>query len=58
MSNFPAQLRLKEMAEEDIYFARRDRELIEALRIRLCRSWVEQVLGASTSRAAKGPRRH
>jgi hypothetical protein len=25
-------MRLKEMAEEDIYFARRDRELIQALR--------------------------
>ncbi len=31
MTNFSDQLRLKEMAEEDIYFARRDRELIKAL---------------------------
>ncbi len=28
---FSDKLRLKEMAEEDIYFARRDRERIEAL---------------------------
>jgi len=32
MTGFPEKLRLKEMAEEDIYFAKRDRELIEALR--------------------------
>lgn len=32
MSGFTEKIRLKEMAEEDIYFARRDRELIEALR--------------------------
>ena len=31
MSEFPKIMRLKEMAEEDIYFARHDRELIEAL---------------------------
>ena len=31
MNSFPDKLRLKEMAEEDIYFAKRDRELIEAL---------------------------
>jgi hypothetical protein len=34
MTNLLEKLRLKEMAEEDIYFARRDRELIEALRRR------------------------
>jgi hypothetical protein len=34
MSGFVETMRLKEMAEEDIYFARRDRELIEALRRR------------------------
>jgi hypothetical protein len=34
MSNFPTQLRLKEMGDEDIYFAKRDRELLEALRRR------------------------
>ncbi len=28
---FSDKLRLKEMAEEDIYFARRERELIEAM---------------------------
>lgn len=32
MSSFVAKMRLKEMAEEDIYFARLDRQLIEALR--------------------------
>ncbi|MGB5835147.1 MAG: putative molybdenum carrier protein [Thiohalocapsa sp.] len=31
MTDFPDKLRLKERAEEDIYFARRDRELIEAM---------------------------
>ena len=31
MSNFPEKLRLKALAEEDIYFAKRDRELIKAL---------------------------
>ncbi len=31
MSTFIKNLKLKEQAEEDIYFARRDRELIEAL---------------------------
>lgn len=34
MSTLPEKLRLKGLAEEDIYFARRDRELIEALRRR------------------------
>jgi hypothetical protein len=32
MSGFTEKLRLKERADEDIYFARRDRELVEALR--------------------------
>ncbi|NEV62651.1 hypothetical protein [Thiorhodococcus minor] len=31
MTQFPEKLRLREMAEEDIYFAKRDVELIEAL---------------------------
>ena len=31
MAGLPEKLRLKGMAEEDIYFARRDRELIDAL---------------------------
>jgi hypothetical protein len=31
MTNWTEKLRLKGLAEEDIYFARRDRELIEAL---------------------------
>jgi hypothetical protein len=32
MTDFSEKLNLKERAEEDIYFARRDRELLEALR--------------------------
>ena len=32
MSGFVETMRLKEMAEEDIWFARRDRELKQALR--------------------------
>ena len=32
MTDFPDKLRLKEQAEEDIYFAKRDRERIKALR--------------------------
>ncbi len=32
MTTWSQKLRLKGMAEEDIYFARRDRELIDALR--------------------------
>ena len=34
MSGFSEIMRLKEMAEEDIYFARRDRELINELKRR------------------------
>lgn len=34
MNDFIEKLRLKEMAEEDIYFAKRDVELIKALRKR------------------------
>ncbi|MDJ0741288.1 MAG: hypothetical protein QNJ91_16355 [Gammaproteobacteria bacterium] len=34
MSGLPEKLRLKGRAEEDIYFARRDRELIAALQRR------------------------
>jgi hypothetical protein len=32
MANFVETIRLKGLAEEDVYFARRDRELIAALR--------------------------
>jgi hypothetical protein len=34
MSSFVDKLRLKELAEEDVYFARKDRDLIRALRRR------------------------
>lgn len=57
MSDIPAKLGPKEMAEEDIHSARRDRELIKALRRRRCQSRVEWVPGAPTSQAAEGPRR-
>jgi hypothetical protein len=32
MSKFPERLKLKERAEENCYFAKRDRELIKAMR--------------------------
>ena len=34
MSKFVESLRLKELAEEDVYFARRDQELIRALHMK------------------------
>jgi len=34
MTTWAEKLRLKGMAEEDMYFARRDRELIDAIRRR------------------------
>jgi hypothetical protein len=37
MTTWTEKLRLKGMAEEDMYFARRDRELIEAMRRRRAR---------------------
>ncbi len=48
MTSFPDQLRLKERAEEDIYFARRDRELIEAMHRRQRTSLVEVRSGGQT----------
>ena len=41
MSNFVDKLTLKEMAEEDIYFAKRDRELIEALHKKKLQKFVQ-----------------
>jgi hypothetical protein len=32
MSKFPDKLKMKEQAEEDLYFAKQDRQLIKALR--------------------------
>ena len=55
MSNFVDTMRLKGMAEEDIYFARRDRELIAALREkRLARKLASgtSVLPTNSDRAA------
>ena len=48
MPNFVEMLRLKEMAEEDIYFARRDRELIAELR-------KKRAACESASPATEGP---
>ena len=44
MNSFASKLRLKGMAEEDIYFAKLDRELIAALR----QKKQEQASGLST----------
>lgn len=41
MSGFPEMLKLKERAEEDIYFAKRDLELIKALHERELASAVD-----------------
>lgn len=58
MTNLPEKLRLKGMAEEDIYFARRDRELIEALRWRRgrlsCRSERQRRLSPGRDNGSAG----
>ena len=41
MNEFANKMKLKEMAEEDIYFAKRDLELIEALRQRRLKEHVQ-----------------
>ena len=41
MNEFADKMKLKEMAEEDIYFAKRDLELIEALRQRRLKEHVQ-----------------
>ena len=41
MNEFANKMKLKEMAEEDIYFAKRDRELIEALRQKRLKEHVQ-----------------
>ena len=46
MTTWAEKLRLKGMAEEDMYFARRDRELIDAIRRRRSRE-------AQSSKTAK-----
>lgn len=48
LTTFPDKLRLKERAEEDSYFARRDRELIAALRRRRRTSLIEVRSGGQT----------
>lgn len=49
MSTFPKQLKLKERVEEDIYFAKRDRQLIKALRVKE----LAEVVGAKAKKQKK-----
>jgi len=49
MPDFTDKMRLKEMAEEDIYFARRDRELIQAMHQRK----LAQHLGVDSKKKKK-----
>ena len=49
MSRFVETLRLKELAEEDIYFAKRDQELIQALH----RKRLAEAVAADTSEDKK-----
>ena len=42
MTTLPEKMRLKGLAEEDVYFARRDRELIEAMHRRRDLAAAEQ----------------
>jgi hypothetical protein len=49
MSKFVETLRLKELAEEDIYFARRDQELIQALH----RKRLAEAVAAATRKDMK-----
>lgn len=48
MTSFPDKLRLKERAEEDIYFARRDRELIDAMHRRRRKPLLQVCSGGQT----------
>lgn len=48
MTDFPEKLRLKEQAEEDQYFARRDRELVAALHARRQQPVARLVSGGQT----------
>lgn len=51
MTNVVEQFRLKEMAEEDVYFARRDLELIDALHRRELRSLAQCATDDEEARA-------
>jgi len=51
MNEFANKMKLKEMAEEDIYFAKRDRELIEALRQKRLKEHVRCPSGDNRDRA-------
>ena len=53
MSKFVETLRLKELADEDIYFAKRDQELIEALH----RKRLAEAVAAASRREVKLARR-
>jgi hypothetical protein len=48
LNDFPGKLRLKEQADEDQYFARRDRELIAALHARRERPVARVVSGGQS----------
>ncbi len=49
MAGFTTKMALKEMAEEDIYFAKRDRGLIEALH----RQRLQDVVKCAKNKSAK-----
>ena len=49
MAGFTPKVALKEMAEEDIYFAKRDRELIEVLH----RQRLQDVMKCAKNKSAK-----
>lgn len=49
MAGFTTKMALKEMAEEDIYFAKRDRELIEALH----RQRLKDIVKCAKNKSAK-----
>ncbi len=49
MTGFTTKMALKEMAEENIYFAKRDRELIEALH----KQRLEDVMKCAEKKSAK-----
>jgi len=52
MTTWAEKLRLKGMAEEDMYFARRDRELIDAIRRRRSSSQAQPAKAAKKHKPA------
>jgi hypothetical protein len=57
MPDFPDKLRLKEQAEEDIYFAKRDRERIKALHEKLAAEQQEAKKKPKQPKAGAPPRK-